>query len=346
MAKLKEKGHNINLRNIIIHKINKSAGVKASSLKLADEELEIDKSYIRFIADVRSSFQKGRTPTYGIFDDEIEHNRFKKAFIKYAGNDIDFMKFSTLSMDYYKYIIETSAPATGGFMIFADFQVTDNNDERYLLIMSINNKQGYNLSEVELAIQEIQNLDLSKMDLATIINISRWEISNQKDVKTYLSFKRGKKEISDYFQNFIGCADKTTATESSTLLKNTIISYFKEIGLDEVSQTKLNSQIHDYCAERNRNRKEILLSQISYLIDEDNPEDFLSYATDERFGNSEIIKYDSKTIGTLKYVNFDSDDLKLKFNKKLMNENGSIRYDKKKGTLTLSNLPEGLESQL
>ncbi|MCT3788014.1 nucleoid-associated protein [Elizabethkingia anophelis] len=344
MAKLKEKGHNINLTNIIIHKINKSAGDKKSVLKLAQKEIKIGKPEVKFIADVRESFNKRSVPTHGVFEDTFDYNGFQKAIREYKDKKIDFMKFSTESMEHYKRVIETSAPATGGFLIFADFKITDNNDERYILVLSIDNKQGYNLSEVALAIKEIQNLELNKMDLASIINLSRWDLANKNsDIKTYLTFIRGKKKISDYFQNFIGCADKTTATESSTLLLNTINSYIEEKEIGEKDAKELRSKILDYCQDCNKKKKEILLPQISFLFDEENPDDFLAYATDEKFGNNEIVKYDSKTLRTLKFVDYQSEDFTLRFNKRLIGT--TIKINKDRTSITISNLPEELKSQ-
>lgn len=345
MAQIKEKGHNIDLTNVVIHKINKTAGDKKSTLKLAERELTVGKPEVKFIADVRESFNKRSVPTHGVFEDAFDYNGFQKAIKNYKDNIIDFMQFSIDSMEHYKRVIETSAPATGGFLIFADFKVKDNNNERYILVLSIDNKQGYNLSEVALAIREIQNLELNKMDLASIINLSRWELSVDLDnnIKTYLTFIRGKKKISDYFQNFIGCADKTTATESSTLLLNTINSYIEEKGIQEKEAKELKSKILDYCQDCNKRKKEILLSQISFLFDEENPDDFSSYATKEEIGNSEVVKYDSKTLRTLKFVDFQSEDFTLKFNKKLLGT--SIKISKDKSTITISNLPEELKSQ-
>lgn len=344
MLKLKEKGHNVNLSHIVIHKINKTAGDKKSVLKLANKEIVVTKSEIKFIADVRKSFNKKSVPTHGVFENAFDYNGFQKAIKAYKDKNIDFMQFSIDSMEYYKRVIETSAPATGGFLIFADFIITDNND-RYILVLSIDNKQGYNLNEVALAIQEIQNLELNKMDLASIINISRWELSSVPDneIKTYLTFIRGKKKISDYFQSFIGCEDKTTATESSTLLLNTINSYIAEKEISEKNAKDIKSKILDYCQDSNKRKKEILLSQISFLFDEENPDEFSNYATDEKFGNSEVVKYDSKTLRTLKFIDYQSVDFTLKFNKNLLGK--TVKINKNKTAITISNLPDELKSQ-
>jgi nucleoid-associated protein len=49
MTNFKEKGHNIDVSNIVVHKINKIGGQKNTSLKLADRELKIAKQEIHCI---------------------------------------------------------------------------------------------------------------------------------------------------------------------------------------------------------------------------------------------------------------------------------------------------------
>lgn len=346
MAKIiKEKGHNINLTNIIVHKINKTAGNKDANLKLADKELGINRQELHFIADIRESFSKRSVPTYGIFEDEFSFNGFQQSLRDYKDNAIDFFDFTVKSMGYYERMIKSSAPATGGFIVFADFQITDNNDERYILVFSTNNKQGYNLNEDILSIQQIKNLELNKIDLATLINISRWNLAltNADDVKTYLAFIRGKKKISDYFQNFIGCADKTTATESSTRLKSAINSYCIENGFDDTRTKDVKRKVYEYCQDCNRNKKEIQLTHISSILDDENSEAFSVYASNEKFSVSEIIKYDSKTLKTLKFVDYQSEDFSIRINKQMIGKTAKINKEKK--TLTLTNIPDELIAQ-
>lgn len=342
---VKEKGHNIDLTNIIVHRINKVAGKKDSVLKLADKELAVNKQERYFIADIRESFRKRSVPTYGIFEDEFDFNVFQQSLRDYKDDTIDFLDFTVKSMGYYERMIKTSAPATGGFIIFADFKITDNNDERYILVFSINNKQGYNLNEEALSIQQIKNLELNKIDLATLINISRWNLSltNTDEVKTYLAFIRGKKNISDYFQNFIGCADKTTATESSTRLKSAIHSYCVENGFDDTKTKDIKRKVYEYCQDCNRSKKEIQLTHISSIVDDESPEAFSAYASNEKFSVSEIIKYDSKTLKTLKFVDYQSEDFSIRINKQMIGKTAKINKEKK--TLTLTNIPDELIAQ-
>ena len=132
MKKPVKKGHNIEIKNIIIHRINKEAGRKKTTVKLAEKVLTTSDSEKRFIADIRSSHDKKSAPTYGIFESQNDFNVFQSLLGSYVEGKLNFIEFTKESAKYYKVVIDTSAPATGGFMIFADYLLTDKGF-RYIL---------------------------------------------------------------------------------------------------------------------------------------------------------------------------------------------------------------------
>ncbi len=304
MVEFLKKGHDISVTNIIVHKLNKEGGKKNTALKLANAELLIDEQEVFFVADVRKSFQNKSNPTYGIFDDSRIVNNFRDTILDYRSGNLDFLSFTHKSMQFYELEIAKSAPATGAFMIFADY-VYKNNGDRYVLLFSINNKDGYNLSE-ELTIKQILNLDLSKLDVAAQINLSKWEKYTGKEddnVKTYLSFIKGKKNLSDYFLDFIGCADKSTNTNFSQAMVKALIDFLNSKGFstDEVRGKK--KIVFDYCNTCIKEKREVLLSQISYMLDEDEPNEFAEFASSEAYGVSEVVKTDSKVLRSFIMLN-------------------------------------------
>lgn len=347
MTEFKEKGYDINVTNIVVHKINKIGGQKATALKLRDKELRIGKQEIYFVADTRKSFQRRSKPTYGIFDISDSYNDFHIQLKSYIDEEIDFLTFTRKSMEFYENQIAKSAPATGAFVVFANYVYKDTND-RYLLIFSINNNQGYNLNEDELTIQQILNLELSKLDVATLINITKWqkyEAGDDEGIRTYLSFIKGKKNLSDYFLDFIGCADKSTNADSSKLLVSAINRYLTESGYskDEIKAKK--KAVYDYCQTCILDRKEVLLDQISYILNSDDPDGFASFASAEENGVGEIIKPDNSVLRSLQYIDYKSTDLTISFSKTKLNRK-EIIYNSEKQTLTIKALPQDLINQL
>ncbi|MNV52224.1 Nucleoid-associated protein YejK [compost metagenome] len=250
-------------------------------------------------------------------------------------------------MKYYENQIKKSAPATGAFVVFANYIYKPNRD-RYLLIFSINNKEGYNLNEESLTIQQILNLDLSKMDVAALINISKWQKSlsdKTSDIRTYLSFIKGKKKLSDYFLDFIGCADKSTNTDSSKLLLSALNQYMiqKNYSKEEVKSRK--KSVFDYCQTCVKEKREVLLDQISYLLNDDDPEEFSRFASSEEYGVSEIIKADTNILRSLQYIDYKGSDLTISFNTNKLTTRDVI-YNSEAKTLTFKNLPDSLIKQL
>lgn len=338
--KIKKIGHNINIKGFVIHKINKTRGERRATLKLAKSIIPPTDKEKKFVAITSDAYYKKSAPTYGIFDD-LETNRFQKALLSYSNQQEDFFTFSCNCMNYYKYIITDVAPATGGFLVFTNYIDTEKNYE-FLLILAINNKDGYVFNEEKLTIEDIKNIELNKIDIACQINITRlndFVVNNNTDVKTYLSLIKGNKELSAYFIKFIGTANKTTSTESSTRLVNALEHYCKEnnYSRDETVETK--NRVSFYCKNCVKEKKEISLSAISALIDNENPNKFQEFAADENYAVDEIISGDPRvlrTIGSVKYKDKDG-KLSVEFSNELL-MNKQVLYDDKKKQLTIKNI--------
>ena len=345
MEAIKKIGHNIELKGFVIHKILKDAKSKDATLKLASATLTISDKETVFIAKVIDSYYKNTKRTYGIFEEEV-NNKFKEALIEFNDQSLDFFPFSKRSMDFYKQIITTSAPATGGFVVFAYYKNTDRN-QFFMLVLTLNNKDGYSFNEVTLTVDNIKNLELNKIDVACLINISAWneiiDDTTETDSRTYLSFVRGNKEISYYFMTFIGCENKTTSTASSKKLATALHDYWKLKNYGKEIEYQLRDKVFTYCNECIKNKKEISLSYVSSIIDIEHPTDFQEFASGEDYQVNEIISGDLKIFRGLKFVNFKSDDLSIEFSKDLVGVNKQIQYDEQANKLTISNIPDDLK---
>lgn len=340
---IKKIGSNLNLKGIVIHQVFKNAQERNVNLKLAKSQIAIGDKEQLFIGKLNNAYYKKSNPVYGIFAGDFPE--FKKGLNEYLSDD-DFFNFSVKSTQHYKKILENTISATGGFLIFADFINTDNGC-RYMLILTINNKDGYVVSESNLTLEDIKNLDLSKVDIACVINLTKWEeIENgtDKESKTYLSFVKGMKNISFYFMTFIDCDNKTTSTESTKNLIKAFDEYANEKKYSREMKIILKNQIYEYCDDCMKNKKEIHLSSISSLLDLDNPTDFEEFASDEKYSVSATIKGDRAQLRKIKYVMYKNDNYRLEFDVNLLGKD--IVYNKQKKELTFKKLPDELTNQI
>lgn len=346
MAELERIGHNIELKNIVIHKINKSAGPRIAVLKLATKPLAISVKESLFIGKVIYNYDKNTRPTFGIFEDD-QSNKFIKSLKGYLVSEKDFFVLTCESMEYYREKIKDVSPATGGFVLFANYFNTTNSCN-YLLVLTLNNKDGYFFNEESLTLEDVKNLDINKIDVASIINLTKWEkvLDNKgEDIKTYLSFVRGNKDVSLYFMNFIGCENKTTSTNSSKKLVKALTAFCNSKGYDKEKEISLKNKVHGYCHDCISNKKEILLDSISSIINIDNPNEFSLFASDETYSVDDVISGDKRILKLMKYVRYKSDKLTLEFSNELLSSK-QIVYDEIKNELLITNLPTSIREQI
>jgi nucleoid-associated protein YejK len=340
MAKKIEKiGHNINLQGFIIHKVNKIQGERRAVLKLAKTVITPTDKEKRFVAIASDAYYKKSAPTYGIFDD-LESNKFQNTLLSYNAKQQDFYSFSCSCMEYYKDNIKDVAPATGGFIVFAHYVNTDKNYE-FVLVLAINNKDGYVFNEDKLIIEDTKNIELNKIDLACQINISKWneyQSNPNSDVKTYLSLIKGNKNLSVYFMKFIGSANKTTSTESSKRLVNALKLFCEQNNYSREQTIEAKNKVSVYCKDCMKEKKEISLSAISALINFENPTIFQEFASDEEHTVDEIISGDStvlRNIGSVRYKDKEG-KLSFEFSNELIGK--QVFYDDKKKQVTIKNI--------
>lgn len=339
----KKIGSNLDVKGIVIHQLHKIAGDRNVGFKKANKMLTVGDKEQVFIGKLNEAYHKKSNPTYGIFagSDPAFKNTLENYF-----TENDFYDFSVNAATKYKSTLENTISATGGFLIFTDFTNTDTKN-RYMLILTINNKDGFVVSEKDLTLQDIKNLDISKVDVACMINLTRWkdlEDGIDNDSKTYLSFIKGNKNVSYYFQSFIDCDNKTTNTESSKRLVNAIDAYSDGKGHDRKSKIKLKNLVGEYCSSCMKQNKEISLSAISAIIDPEHANDFMEFASDEKYGVSETIKGDKAVLRRIKYVIYKGDNYSLEFDADLLDKD--IFYNKQKKELTFKRIPDSLIKQI
>lgn len=327
------------LYNMIVHKVDKSSQGNAK-LHLREDLLSIGEREIAFVENLKKVYYRNSNPNYGIFDSNDSAYPFQSMLKLYTDNSSTFYDFTKDAMNHLLGIINAIPQATGGYVIFAHYAI---NNEDFAMSVMLNNKMQYNIND-KLGIEEIFSLDIEKLDVANFVNITRWRNCEE----TYLSFARGRKEISNYFRQFIGCTDQTSALQSSQQLKRAFLDYLlfleAEQKITQEEEEDLRNKVFNYCMERTKQKEDISLGHISSMIDNEKPTLFAEFASDEKYRVSANIKGHSKTLKNLKYYIYNSKDLSISFDSNLINK--SIFFNEEINELRITNIPEGLKRQL
>lgn len=337
----KKKTQNLIVSNFVIHQLLKEAGTRAVKEKKAPKLIKIGEKEHAFLYNLDKSYHKKSNPIYGIFADEKPH--FKNELINYTNHRLSFYDFSISVVNYYKEILQDTIAATGGYMILCEYSNISTKKD-LLLVLMINNKEGYVVNEVNLTLEDIKNLDLSRVDVACLINLTDWkniEAKTETDRQTYLSFVKGMKQVSYYFMSFLDVDNKKTSSESTNSLIRAFEDFSDHKQWDRKTKIKKRNEVFTYCNRCMTLKQEILLSKISEILDPVNPEEFEDYSTEDEFRVSSVISGDRTKMKVLKYLSYSDDKLKIEFDSSLL-LNETIHYDDKTKKLTIKDVPQDL----
>lgn len=343
--KFKKIGENLEVKNIVIHQLLKDAGNRLVNSKAASELLTIGDKEKTFLGNLDRSYHKKSSPIYGIFAEE--YPKFRDFLVDYINEEIEFYDFSINVMDHYKKVLEGTIQATGGYMILCEYTNTATEND-LLLVLMINNKEGFVVNEDSLTLENIKNLDLSKVDVACLINMTEWnniENDNPTDRKTYLSFVKGMKNVSYYFMQFIDVDNKNTTTESTNRLIRAIDDFALSQKWERDEKISQRNKVYAYCHECIDQKKEILLSRISNILNPESPDDFLDFASEEEYKVSAIISGDKTRMRFLKTISYSNNDFKIEFDTKMLVDK-TIHLDQRANKLTIKNVPQQLQQKI
>lgn len=343
MAELKKHGANLSIKNMIIHQVIKDAGVKESKMNPAPAPLNSGEKEQVFLGKLHKSYHKKSNPIYGIFAGK--DTRFSDELTKYRlKSESDFYGFSTAVLDLYRKTLDNTTTASGGFMILCEYtNMTTSSD--LLLLLMLNNKEGYVVNEADLTLQDIKNLDLSKVDLACLIDLTEWETytaGGETDRVTYMSFTKGNKIVSNYFLNFIDCDNKNTHHESTARLIAALEAFAFNLKLTSDDKIQRREKVYNYCNQQSRG--EVLLDTISAIFYPEDPTLFRDFASNEGYKVSSVISIDNVQMRELKYVKYKSDEFTIEFDSELVVQK-KISLDNK-GRLIIKDLPGSLRSKI
>lgn len=325
----------MNLHTIVLHRIDKKAQERNPKLELGDKLLPISTREIECINNIKQAYYNKSNPIYGVFDSNTTSYPFQTMLRNYIDGKQEFLQFTSDAMKHLSTTINVPL-ATGGDVIFAHYSIQS---EEFVMTLMLNSKKQYSVNNA-LGIEEILALNIEKIDVANVVNITRWNNRHE----TYLSFARGRKEVSQYFKNFIGCTDQTSAQQSSDAFKRAFLDYLLELDLDKQTQEGLRKDVYSYCDFQISRNEDISLHRISSMINPDEPELFQEFAASEKYSVSPLIKGHKKTLNLLNFYSYHTKELTIQFARKLKDE--TVFYDEKTNELRIKNVPDKLKRQL
>lgn len=256
------------IKKIILHHINKELKGKAT--------LNCSKKLIKVNSDVNEFVEKlikvynAKNPSQGTFEQDVLNYPFQKLTKDYLVG-ADFVKFTTDAMSILQSTIDIST-TTGGYVFFVHYEY---NSSEFLITAMMDKSAQYTETK-NLGIAKLMTLDVDKLARANRLNFNKWK----KNDGSYLSFIKGTRTISQYFQKFIGATDISSAKENFVKLRDTIKQYATANKLSPQKQSEIREKVSEYIEKCYIQNRDVELESISAIIDNEEPTAFLGFIED------------------------------------------------------------------
>lgn len=306
------------IKHLALHQIIREDN-NIPSLNLSDHLLDTTNStVIDFIESLIKNFSK-KGPTYGRFEEDIVNYPFQNHVEEFIESN-EFLDFSINAMNILKSKIQVPK-ATGGYVIFINYNQGHND---FLVTAMLNKSAEFSVDDKNLDIKKLEILAIDKLARANRLNITKWKLNNE---ETYLAFIKGTRQVSDYFQKFIGNTDLTSSTINSKNLNNALKKYMRQEKFSEDEKSNKNKEIHTYLEKKRINDEDVSLSSISAIINSEEPDKFSNFIKE----NEELEVSSVFRLGKKKDTNYfckthlEEQGYKLEFEKSLKKQKKIIR---------------------
>lgn len=259
----------MDLHNIVLHQIIKEQ-LDEPELNLSENLLPVNELSIEFVEKLIKSYSS-KNPTYGVFEDNDDLFPFQKYILRYF-EDNDFLSFTSDAMDVLNNKINTPF-ATGGYVVFVHY--TQNNVE-FIITVMLDKSVQFSVDDDNLTLRKLKSLDLERMARANRVNFTKWTGGEHQ----YLSFIKGTRSVSVYFQEFIGSTDMTSSKQNTDNLRVALQTYMRDNNYDEDRKRDVLHRVKGYSLRKYEAEEDLELRAISVLVDDQLPDNFVDFITD------------------------------------------------------------------
>ncbi len=346
------------IRDIVVHLIEKQADSGPSALSLSKESITASPTLEYFLEELNKVYNSKPSKVFGSFlelqkkqldsnsnEDANEMNdesftSSKDLLSRYLEQQINFIDYTQQSMNLLKHYIDQASKATGGYIVFVHYTLFGSD---FMLIVMLNNVAGIAVDS-ELGINNIDYLDISKLHLAARIDLSLWQ--EDPESGRYISMIRGKEsnKLSDYFRLFIGSDETINSRQETSELLTAVSQYCEENIQDDEQKSQFKQKSADYCLEQADKGQNVVLKDFSGYVADSAVDDFMNYIKSEQYELNNEISPNKTVIRRFNKISGRNQQVSITINEEALGD--TVIYDAEKDTLTFSDLPASLKTQL
>lgn len=264
------------LQNIIFHKVITEQHKTPVTTVPREKSLDLpEKKADYLVNEVLNNYDREVSLAYaGFTTDSLFPNKLNS----FLSGQLKFYDFSIHILDQLRLKMLKVPASTGGYLTIAKYNI---NGDSMLLLILLKDKDGIGISS-DLKLEEVHTLNLDKLHVAALVNITRWE----EDKERYISFLKGKsreKEVVGYFKELLNIDEDmyTDPAKHTRDLVNVIKNFCKD-KLTDSDSGDARKRVHVFSLDKVNKEENITLEEVANLLSPSSPQDFIDYIKENK----------------------------------------------------------------
>ncbi|MGV0762396.1 nucleoid-associated protein [Tistrella mobilis] len=325
-----------NIINVAVHDLRKDADEFV--FVLGKSGLNITDPVQRVVDQLHKLYGRRTTKSHGKFSEDEDNYPTQRYLREYVNSEKkDFGALTESLMKTLAANAQTKAGATGGHVFFAHFQ---RDSKQFLMVAIVGDALSAALTQQN-DVEDVTHLDIDGFRFAGRINITGWASKEER----YIGFLKGKGNVAEYFQTFLGCTGSVQEKTDTRNLVNALMSFADAEDLAPDDKTKFLAKAKEICDRAAIKREEISFEALTNELVPDDPEKLRNHLTSPDLMLNDMFIPNRAVLNSLVRFKGRTDHWSLEFDRRAI-EDGDVKYDPQKQTLTLSNLPTELKDRL
>jgi nucleoid-associated protein len=331
----------VEINEAIIHRISKESGQTAKVIpKHRKKSLPLNSQLQGLVNSLIKVYSRS-TNNYGTFDPDSRSYPFSSDLNEYySKNNLSFLDLSTQCTDYIAAKMRSSAPATGGYVLFIRYE---SNKRDWLLIVMLKLRGQVGIDNDTLELNESFTFDIDHLHEAARVDLAK-SFTKEEPYLSFIKKTSAKQDVTIYFRNALGCTTYIQSKANTEDLLKGIESYCKKKMITGEKKREVRAKVYDYLNEKNESKQHASLKSISHIINPENLNDFYKYVKDEGIQINDTFPPYKSTYSRYKRIQSTFRSVKISFDiEDVLSQNVDIDSD---GTLLIREIPQALIQEI
>ncbi|WP_162922223.1 nucleoid-associated protein [Asaia bogorensis] len=300
-------------------------------------QLTVGPTAKRLIDDLHKHYARRPSKSYGKFSEDVSNYPTSLRISEYFESKVSFEHMTMALMSTLAKEAQARSASEGGHVFFAHF---GRDEKQYILVAIVNDKVSAALTDKE-ELQDVTHLDADGYRFAGRVSIEGWKNNEER----YVSFLKGKGNVSEYFMAFLGCETASARRIDTTNMVNAIKEFADSQRFSSDERARFMDKTNNICIRESKAEKPVNFATLANELYPQEPETLVAILADPDRGLIDGFVVDRRALRGLVSFKRKTANWAVEFEREALHSD-KVRYSAEMNSITLFDVPDDLRREL